>query len=137
MDDYWDALIWVALQFPELLVWGVGMCLAVVYWKRHPRVSLIALVVCGVYCLEGLSFPFLYRMVARWASTGWPGMEHLTLIYRALAFGQAVLNAGLWLLLLVAIFGRRPQSGRILGHDGQYLPSDFQISVQPQNRPAS
>jgi hypothetical protein len=58
-------------------------------------------------------------------------MHQILLVYRAVNFGQAVLNAGLWILLLVAIFGRRPQPGRLVGFDGQYLPSDFQASEKP------
>jgi hypothetical protein len=136
MEDYWDTLIWVALEFPLLLVWGVGICLAVVYWKRHPRVSLITMFVCAVYCLEALITPFAYRILTKWASSG-SGIDQMYLTLRAISFGQAMLNAGLFILLLVAIFGRRPQSGRILGRDGQYLPSDFQTTVQPQHKPAS
>jgi len=43
-----------AIQAPLLLIWLVGMALALLWWQRAPKVALATGVVCGLFLLDAL-----------------------------------------------------------------------------------
>ena len=43
-----------AIQAPLLLIWLVGMALALLWWQRAPKVALVTCVACGLFLLDAL-----------------------------------------------------------------------------------
>ena len=97
------------VQLPLLLVWLTGMVLAIIFWKRHPRVSLLALIgLAGLFIatvlgsLITLWLPWLYDQ------TGFAGgMEKFALLMNIKTIAGSLISAGLWVLVIAAIFGWR------------------------------
>src|SRR3954467_1227218 len=48
-----------AIQAPLLLVWLVGMALALLWWQRAPKIALITCVACGLFLLDALIGTFI------------------------------------------------------------------------------
>jgi len=82
-------------QTPVYVVWIVGVILAIVSWKKHPSVSLVALIAFVMLFL--LAIVTLLSAVR----TGVNGMRP------GLAFLEALIRAGAWGLVLGAVFGWR------------------------------
>jgi len=71
----------------------VGVILAIVGWKKHPSVSLIALIAFVVLLALVTQLVIAHHGV-NWSQTG-------------IAFLEALVRAGAWGLVLAAIFGWR------------------------------
>ena len=82
-------------QLPVYLVWLVGVILALVGWKKHPSVSLVALI--------GLVILFLLAMVTQLTTV----RHGVNWGLAGIAFLEALVRAGAWGLVLAAIFGWR------------------------------
>jgi len=88
-------LVAVLTQLPVYLVWLVGVILALVGWKKHPSVSLVALIGFVVLSLLALVTQIITpRHGVNWNLAG-------------IAFFEALIRAGAWGLVLAAIFGWR------------------------------
>ena len=48
-----------AVQAPQLLLWLVGIALALVWWQRAPKVALATGVACGLFLLDALIGTFI------------------------------------------------------------------------------
>ncbi len=98
----------LALQLPVLLVLGVGIVLAVIRWKKAPRTSLLTLIgmiIIGIVTLlsvfvNSFLYYFLYDQF---------DMDYRTIdtIFKVLGGIFNLLMAGGWVLVLLAIFGKR------------------------------
>jgi hypothetical protein len=85
----------ILTQTPVYLVWFVGMILAIVGWKKHPSVSLVALIAFVILFLLALATQLVTaHHGVNWSQTG-------------IAFLEALIRAGAWSLVLAAIFGWR------------------------------
>lgn len=100
----------LALRSPLFVVWLVGIVLALVWWKRHPRVS--AFVVASMLILAAQSFfgawlTFLPVTLTR------AGRTHVEVgaIMTAYGIANTAVSAVGWALLLPAIFGWRRDAG--------------------------
>jgi hypothetical protein len=96
-----------AVQVPLLLVWIVGMILALLWWQRAPRVALITCVACGVFLLDALIGTFIAvtlpgALLARGQSSGQIGAA-----FTVIGLARSVLHAALWAAVLFAIFSGR------------------------------
>jgi len=82
-------------QTPLYIVWLVGVILAIVVWKKHPSVSLVALIAFVVlFLLELVSLIIAARNGLNGSRPG-------------IAFVEALIRAGAWGLVLAAVFGWR------------------------------
>ena len=52
MDDFQSFLFFLLRKTPLILVLLAGLLFAIVRWKRHPRVSLLATIGLGFYLVE-------------------------------------------------------------------------------------
>lgn len=101
-------LMQLAASLGGLMVCGVGFTLALVWWSRHPQVSLWASIGFGVLLLGRLGallMPFLFH---GWRSAfgGSAPLAEFSIAYGGLT--QLLSGAGLT-MLVVAVFGwRRP-----------------------------
>lgn len=91
-------------RLPVFITWITGIILALVYWKRHPKVSLVAL-------MAFIGFIFL-SIIAAVYSALFPvimSKYKLSMMMYNTVFNLfiSLLNMGLSALLLVAVFGWR------------------------------
>ncbi len=98
---------WFALV-PVLVVWLVGIVLALARWRRHPRASLLALVAflgfagtSAANTYVSAAFPLILR------SAGLLALPLATAGALKTAL-QNLANVVWWVLLLIALFARRP-----------------------------
>ena len=82
-------------QLPVYVAWLVGVILAIVRWKKHPSVSLMALIAFVILFLLGTVSLFI--AARNGVNLGRPGI----------AFLEALIRAGAWGLVLAAVFGWR------------------------------
>ena len=88
-------LVAILTQSPVYLVWLVGLILALATWKKHPSVSLVALI----------SFVILFVLaLAIQLTTTHHGVNWNL---AGIAFFEALIRAGAWSLVLAAIFAWR------------------------------
>jgi hypothetical protein len=85
----------ILTQTPVLLVWLVGVILAIVGWKKHPSVSLVAVIAIVIL--------FLLAVVTELAAV----RNGLNGFRPGVAFLEELIRAGAWGLVLAAIFGWR------------------------------
>jgi hypothetical protein len=88
----------IVTEVPLFLVWTAGIVLALMKWQRHPVVSMITSLVCGLYILEWIVMALAYFLFD-WS---WPD-----LYFQGLSLIRPLMHAGLFALLLWAVFGWR------------------------------
>jgi hypothetical protein len=92
-------------QAPSFLVWLGGMVIAVVTWRRHPMVSLLALLSLALFFVLSVGGAFLFV----WLVTRPVGDIERASLLSAVGLIRGALAAAGWVVLLVAVFGwRRP-----------------------------
>jgi len=92
-------------QLPMLIVCAVGIAFTLVWWNRAPRASLLALLGFILGLVISLLLPLVQQVI-------WSGLAEVEADTRArwstaLAFVWAVLRAGTYLLLLMAVYAER------------------------------
>jgi len=90
-------------QVPLYLVWIAGIAWAVYHWSKHPKVSLIAVIVLAgnlmLACANTILPGMLYLYI--------PSAEDVPTIIMVMRGGSTAIQIGLWVALLVALFGWR------------------------------
>ncbi len=107
MQTLMPTLSALAVQLPIFLVWLIGLILAIVFWKKHPRVSLFATV--------GISGLFILTLVTTYLNLWLPLMLHergvsaaqigVTLGVKGIV--TSVFSAIFWGFIIGAILGWR------------------------------
>jgi hypothetical protein len=107
-----DLLGFVVPSAPQALVWAVGCALALTTYRKHPKVSLAALLGCLVLLLSVVGGSVLTWWIFEQHRTGaWTAAErNLTGSMVGLARSFASMLG--YVLLLVAVFGWRPEPVR-------------------------
>jgi hypothetical protein len=114
---------------PLTLVWLAGAIMALVTWKRHPSVSLLALLACLL-----LLFSVVAGSVAQiWiinqqGSLGWSGQQ-VGMWLSVLGIARTGLSTVGYILLLCAVFNGRGWSGQ------PYRPGSLDVSLRPPRGP--
>ncbi len=92
---------------PLIVIWLVGIVLAIVTWGRHPQVSALVLIAFVLFLIDGTVGTFLgFWMPAQLGR--FPREAGVLLTVQALL--RAILNIVAWILLLAAIFAWRGSS---------------------------
>lgn len=94
------------IQSPLLVAYLIGAVLILVRWGRHPGASLLAFLGVGLY-----AFLVVLRSADIFLFEAMEG-ENSLFIYRIVAFAFNVLEAGAFVLLLMAVFSGRSASQR-------------------------
>jgi hypothetical protein len=89
--------------FTTLVIWVIGIALALSRWRRHPRVSLFALLAL-VMMLVSRFLHFSLPLVIR--DYDWTE-DQIRSVYTAVNAINILINAGAWTLVICAIFGWR------------------------------
>jgi hypothetical protein len=110
------ALTQLVVQLPLLLVYLVGLMLALVFWRRHPTPCVLVLISTAILLVASVAQTFLtqYLIHAR-NERGWEPQQ-LSWILSALAMAGSILRAIALSLLLSAVFLGR-QAGQRVGPD--------------------
>ncbi|HCU57318.1 MAG TPA: hypothetical protein DF984_03680 [Anaerolineaceae bacterium] len=91
---------------PLMIAWLVGIILAIVGWKKHPRnslLTLIALVVLGFIHILAVFFNNSFYYIASMNGMDYTLVRTIQIVVQVLfSLGDA---AG-WVLLLIALFGK-------------------------------
>jgi hypothetical protein len=104
----------LVMMSPGFLVDLVGAILALVWWRRHPRVSLLTLLAIGlgVSVAIGGSFLFAWLPAHLILERGW-SFEQTIALYPVIGLIRSALGALAFALLLSAIFTDRSSKNRL------------------------
>jgi len=96
----------IATQLPLLIIFIVGIAIAIRRWQAHPRVSLLAAIAFGVLLLDtALSIPItMLPLMSR--NLGWSVAE-LGMVYSVIGLFRTAIHVACWIVLLFTIFGWR------------------------------
>ena len=97
-------------QLPVLLVWAVGIVLAVAHWRRHPRVSALLVAGLAIYMVATLLVAFL-NATTPWFAARRP-TAHVGLLLGIASVGRSFIGAVAWGLALAAVFVDRNEGER-------------------------
>lgn len=107
MQPFFQPLAGYLVQIPVFLVWLAAIILAVIHWRRHPRVSLITLIAFGMFFVAALVGTALISWLPlALHERGLPGSQMGNVVIIA-NFLRGLFDAVAWILLVAAIFGWR------------------------------
>ena len=96
-------------HLPFLLVFVVGIILAILRWSVHPRVSLMALVAFGLLLLSSIAkMGYLFWLIGGQESG--LAFNNSRLIMTWINLSMMLLELIGWILLMIALFGWRRSS---------------------------
>ena len=87
------------VQLPILLVWLIGIVLAFVFWRRHPQVSLLALIGFGLLFVLTVIGAFLNIALPVWMSQQRIPASQMSIVYLIRGVIPSLLNAVAWVLI--------------------------------------
>jgi len=93
-------LAYYASLLPVCVAMIVGVLLALVRWKIHPRISLFTVIGLGVRLLGRLAWIVVYALLLRYRF----GMRFVTAVMTGTRVIDGLVAAGCWALILAAIF---------------------------------
>ncbi len=85
-------------QLPLLIVYGVGIGMALGRWQRHPRVSQLTVLACSIFLINFLGYSLARSML----------LTHYSFAFRF--FNATVQSVGIG-ILFAALFGWRKTEG--------------------------
>lgn len=92
-----------------LVVILIGLLLAIVRWKKHPRVSLLTLVGLMVYLIDSYTFAFIFHYLPRWFDTLHITPNNMSVLDSVLQLIDDFGFAAVLILLVAAAFSQRRQ----------------------------
>ena len=107
MDALITTLSVLVVSLPVIIVWVIGIALALSRWRRYPQVSRFALIAFAISIVNMVVNRFLtvwLPMTMR--DSGWTTAQIGTM-FSAIGFITALISAIAWALVLCAIFGWR------------------------------
>jgi hypothetical protein len=105
-----DSLV---VMSPLFVVDLVGVILALVWWRRHPRVSLLTLLAIGLLASAAVGGSFLFAWLPyHLEQRGW-SFGQTSALYPVMALIRSALGAVAYALLLSAIFAGRSSTNRL------------------------
>jgi hypothetical protein len=111
MESRFSSMLFAQItHLPFLLVFVVGIILAIVRWSCHPRVSLLALVAFGLLLLGSITkIGYMFWLIGgQEAGFSFPNSRA---IMTGINLSVTLLELIAWILLLVALYGWRQALG--------------------------
>jgi hypothetical protein len=107
MDKLMVVLPIILGNLPLILAWLTGIILAIVFWHRHPKVSLLAIIALSGFLVLSITGTSLSILLPN--SLREQGLSTAKIMVRQgiIATIITLLSAGFWGLLLAAIFSDR------------------------------
>ncbi len=120
-------------SLPGIIVWLVGVAIALATWRRHPRVSQTALVACVLLLVNAAAGPVAqFWLFQGMSQLGRTSAEYGRLLGLLTLVRVAFSTVG-YVLLLVAVFGWRATPRFPAGPPGE--PFAERTAVRPAARP--
>jgi hypothetical protein len=99
----------IVISLPVIIVWVIGIGLALSRWRRRPRVSQFALIACVVMIINTVA----NRSLTLWMPLamrdyGWTTVQ-IGSFFTAIGIITSLISATAWTLVICAIFGWRDQ----------------------------
>lgn len=100
----------IAPQLPLLGVFVVGIIIAIIRFRLHQNVSLLAIIGLSVLLIWHVLSSVVYSLVPTLAiENGWAASQ-MGVLYSAVGLFGALISTAAWICLLVALFGWRKHS---------------------------
>lgn len=109
MDSIGTIISQFAFQAPLWLVWISGILVALARWQRHPRISLLACILCGALLVESIIGAFITAWLPQFILERGEGATTLGTVFAVIGAIRSLIHAILWGLALFAIFGWRAE----------------------------
>lgn len=97
---------WVVM-FPMFVMWGIGILIALARWRRHPKVSLLVVLSCGLSLAINFVTPILHQLAFSLLQSS---SNSLPAILTGISLVGACLAAVSIGLMLFAVFTNRPEN---------------------------
>ena len=110
-NDVLNLISSFAPYLPVMIVMAVGVILAIARWKRHPKISLLALLGLGGQMILFVISMALNFYAGRFLFSTWTS-EQITTFYTMKYIVTSLIEAGLWVLIVMAIFSMRDEQSR-------------------------
>ncbi len=107
MEEGFALLPALITQLPIMSVWSVGIVVALVFWRRHSRVSTLTLIACAGFLIVAVSETFAQITVLDLIRDGRLNAGQFEGILAIINIVTAFMYTILWILVLIAIFGWR------------------------------
>jgi hypothetical protein len=95
------------MNVPFYLTMLVGMVLCIVFWKRHPMVSMLALIAFIILIIDSLFGLALTAWITSSATGGGMKVSQIGVVSAAVNCLRSILNVTAWVLVMISIFGWR------------------------------
>jgi hypothetical protein len=106
-------------QLPLLLIWLVGLVVAIVNLKRHPRIAALFMIAMALLIADEVGGSLvMYFLINRAWTTGFVDYQTYQLVLRLVISSLQVVA---WILVIVAVFSGRQQFRRFDPHE-EHLP---------------
>jgi hypothetical protein len=96
-------------QVPVLIVYVIGLILALMFWKRYPLASLLTFLATGILLSLTVALTFVQNYFFLNHELGW-SMERIGFVTSCIAFAGGFVRALAFVLLLGAVFVDRNPS---------------------------
>jgi hypothetical protein len=93
-------------MLPYVIVWLIGLVLSLVYWQRHPKVSRLTFIALAGFLITSFIFTFLRVWLPVTFQERGLSASKLGAAYTIINIVNSLVSAGLWGVLLAAIFGK-------------------------------
>jgi hypothetical protein len=99
----------IVISLPAIIVWVIGIALALSRWRRRPRVSQFALIACAVMIINTVANRSLtIWMPLAMRDYGWTAVQ-IGSFFTTIGIITSLISATAWTLVICAIFGWRDQ----------------------------
>ena len=123
----------ILISLPVIIVWVIGIALALSRWRRHPRVSQFALIACSVSIINTVANRFLIIWTPlALRDSGWTAVQ-IGSIFTAIGLMTTLIGAAAWTLVICAIFGWRDQRQK----ENLFPPAPPTFGNEPREQHAS
>jgi len=120
MSSYLGSELFVTLSTdaPLFLVWLVGFIWALATYTKHPHVSLLVALAMVLFAFKQVAVRGVYYfMPVFWLESSSDYGDGMTALHRVIKIHRIInlcnsIAAGLWLLVLAAVFSERKQAGK-------------------------
>jgi hypothetical protein len=117
-NEFLNILMSYGPNLPVVIVWIVGIIFALTRWKRHPKISLLTFLALGGQLILFLVNAVLNIYASRVLFGAW-NSEQISSFYTVKYSIMSLIEAGLWIMLLYAIFSMRGEQKRLEGNYGR------------------
>ncbi len=123
----------IVISLPVIIVWVIGIALALSRWRRHPRVSQFALIACAVMIFNTVASRSLtIWMPLAMRDYGWTAVQ-IGSFFSAVGIITSLISATAWTLAICAIFGWRDQRQK----ENFFPPAPPTFGNEPREQNAS